>query len=58
MKGPIFFARITPRQPGDVPIYLADPSRANEVLGWETRLDVDRMCADSWRFRSRNHSGS
>ena len=50
--------RITARRPGDVAVSLADPSRAKEVLGWETRLDVDRMCADSWRFRSRNHTAS
>ena len=50
--------QITPRRPGDVAVSLADPSRAKEVLGWKTRLDVGRMCADSWRFRSRNHAGS
>jgi len=49
--------RITARRPGDVPIYLADPSRAKETLGWETRLDVDRMCADSWRFCIGNRTG-
>ena len=50
--------RITPRRPGDVGVSLADPSQAKEVLGWETRLDVDRMCADSWRFRSRSHASN
>ena len=50
--------QITPRRPGDVGVSLADPSQAKEVLGWETRLDVDRMCADSWRFCSRNHASN
>lgn len=50
--------QITPRRPGDVGVSLANPSQAKEVLGWETRLDVDRMCADSWRFRSRNHASN
>ena len=50
--------QITPRRPGDVAISLADPSRAKKVLGWEARLDVDRMCTDSWRFQSRNHASS
>ena len=50
--------RITKRRPGDVPIYLADPSRAKEILSWEARLGLDRMCADSWRFRSRNQMES
>ena len=48
--------QIIQRRPGDVAVSLADPSRAREVLGWETRLDVGRMCADSWRFRSRNQT--
>lgn len=54
--GLVLAHRITPRRPGDVPIYLADPSRAKEILGWEARLDLDRMCADSWRFCRRNQT--
>ena len=50
--------RITSRRPGDVGVSLADPSQAKEILGWEARLDVDRMCADSWRFRSRSHASN
>ena len=50
--------RITARRPGDVPVYLADPARAKDMLGWQTKLDVDRMCADSWRFCVRNQTGS
>lgn len=50
--------RIARRRPGDVAVSLADPLRAKEVLGWETRLDVDRMCADSWRFCSHNNASS
>ena len=49
---------ISPRRFGDVAFSLADPSRAKEVLGWETRFDVDRMCADSWRFCRQNHDRS
>ena len=36
-------SRITARRPVDVPIYLADPARAKEVLGWQTVLEVDRV---------------
>lgn len=50
--------RIAARRPGDVAVSLADPSRARDVLGWQTVLDVDRMCADSWRFRSGNQTSS
>ena len=50
--------RIAARRPGDVAVSLADPSRARDVLGWQTVLDVDRMCADSWRCRSGNQTSS
>ena len=50
--------RIARRRLGDVAVSLADPLRAKEVLGWETRLDLDRMCADSWRFCSHNNASS
>ncbi len=50
--------RIAARRPGDVAVSLADPSRARDVLGWQTVLDVDRMCADSWRFRSGYQTGN
>ena len=42
--------RVAPRRPGDVAIYYADPSRANAVLGWRARRDLDAICADAWRW--------
>ena len=42
--------RIVPRRPGDVPIYLADPARATELLGFRTTRDLDEMCQSSWRW--------
>ena len=49
--------RIVGRRPGDVAVSTADPSRANRILGWKAQLDIDRMCADSWRFRANNLAG-
>ena len=49
--------RIVGRRPGDVAVSTADPSRANRILGWQAQLDIDRMCADSWRFRASNLAG-
>ncbi len=49
--------RIVPRRPGDVAACWADPSRAEALLGWRARLDLDRMCADSWRWQSMNPNG-
>jgi UDP-glucose 4-epimerase len=48
---------IVPRRPGDVAACWADPSRAASLLGWRTRHDLARMCADSWRWQSMNPQG-
>jgi UDP-glucose 4-epimerase len=49
--------RVVAKRPGDVPISFANPSRANSLLGWKAKLDIDRMCADVWRFSMQNPSG-
>jgi len=49
--------RIAPRRPGDVAACYADPSRARAELGWAASLGGDRMCADTWRWQSRNPRG-
>jgi len=49
--------RIEPRRPGDVAACWADPSLARELLGWQARLDLQRMCADSWRWQQQNPRG-
>jgi UDP-glucose 4-epimerase len=43
--------RSAPRRPGDVAIYYADPSRAQQVLGWRAARDLDAICADAWRWQ-------
>ncbi|MFZ4652520.1 MAG: UDP-glucose 4-epimerase GalE, partial [Rubrivivax sp.] len=49
--------RILPRRAGDVAACWADPARARELLGWQARYDLARMCEDSWRWQSRNPHG-
>ncbi len=49
--------RIGPRRAGDVAACYADPSLAQGLLGWRARHDLDRMCADSWRWQSLNPRG-
>jgi UDP-glucose 4-epimerase len=49
--------RIGARRAGDIDACWADPSLALEVLGWKTRLGLDRMCVDSWRWQSLNPNG-
>ena len=49
--------RIAARRPGDVAVCYADPALAAERLGWRAQLDIDRMCADTWRWQSLNPQG-
>ena len=48
---------IVARRLGDIAEAWADPSLARTVLGWEARLDLARMCEDSWRWQSMNPDG-
>jgi len=48
---------IVPRRAGDVAACYADPTMARELLGWEARLDLARMCEDSWRWQHTNPQG-
>ncbi len=49
--------RVVARRPGDVAACYADPALAGRLLGWQARHDLDRMCADSWRWQSMNPRG-
>jgi len=46
-----------PRRAGDVAACYADAALAARELGWRTRLGLDEMCADVWRWQSRNPDG-
>ncbi len=48
---------IVGRREGDLPEYYADPSLAKQLLGWESKHDVHRMCLDTWRWSSNNPQG-
>ncbi len=48
---------IQARRAGDVAKNYADPAKAHELLGWQAEYDLDRMCADSWRWQSMNPNG-
>ncbi len=48
---------VVQRRSGDLPEYYAQADYALEVLGWKAKYDVDRMCADTWRWQSKNPNG-
>ncbi len=45
------------RRPGDVAVSYCDASKALAELGWRAERDIRQMCADSWRWQSRNPDG-
>lgn len=42
--------KLTDRRNGDVPIIFSDSSKAKKLLKWETKLEIEDMCRDSWKF--------
>ena len=48
---------VVERRPGDIATCYADPTLAKSLLGWQADLDMDRMCADTWRWQSMNPLG-
>jgi UDP-glucose 4-epimerase len=48
---------IVARRPGDVAACYADASLARELLGWQARHELARMCEDSWRWQRLNPLG-
>jgi len=48
---------VVDRRPGDAAVSYADPGKARRELGWEAKYDIDRMCADAWRWQSRYPDG-
>ncbi|MFQ5527092.1 MAG: UDP-glucose 4-epimerase GalE [Thermoanaerobaculia bacterium] len=49
---------IKPRRMGDPAILIADPAKANRLLGWEARSpDLQTIIADAWQWHSRFPQG-
>jgi UDP-arabinose 4-epimerase len=42
--------RVGPRRPGDPPVLVADPARAQRVLGWTAKRDLRQMVTSAWRW--------
>lgn len=48
---------IAARRAGDVAEVFADPSLAQQLLGWRAELDLEAMCRDAWHWQSMNPDG-
>ena len=49
--------QIVGRRLGDVAECVADPTKAEQELGWKAELGLKRMCQDTWRWQSKNSNG-
>lgn len=49
--------KIVARRSGDIACCYADPSKANNELGWKARRGLREMCVDSWNWQTRNPDG-
>jgi UDP-glucose 4-epimerase len=49
--------KIVPRRAGDIAQCYADPALAEQLLGWRATRSIEQMCADAWRWQSRNPDG-
>jgi len=47
----------TPRRAGDLPEFYADPSKAQQELGWKAEKSIEDACRDTWRWQSQNPNG-
>jgi len=48
---------IVERRAGDIAACYADPGLAKSELGWSAKRGIDEMCADGWRWQSKNPDG-
>jgi UDP-glucose 4-epimerase len=49
--------KIVGRRPGDIAVCYADPTKAEEKLGWAAERGIEDMCLDSWRWQEKNPRG-
>ena len=45
------------RRVGDITECWANVDKARDILGWETKLDLGRMCKDAWIWQNNNPYG-
>lgn len=48
---------IAPRRDGDIASCYADPSTAEQSIGWRAKRNLEQMCCDSWNYQSKNPQG-
>jgi UDP-glucose 4-epimerase len=46
--------RYVPRRPGDAAILVADPSRAEKLLGWKATRSLREIISSAWKWTQRS----
>ena len=46
---------IVGRRAGDIAVCFANAKKAERELGWKTKLGIEDMCRDAWKFEKQNH---
>ncbi len=46
--------KMGPRRPGDPPILVADPAKAQEVLGWTAKRNLADIVSSAWAWMQKN----
>ena len=49
---------VGPRRPGDPPILVADPAKAQSVLGWTAKRNLADIVSSAWTWMKKTSSGS
>jgi UDP-glucose-4-epimerase GalE len=49
--------KVVPRRPGDPPILVADPSKAQSVLGWTVKRNLTDIVSSAWTWMQKNSKG-
>ena len=49
--------KIIGRREGDIDEIYADPTYAYNFINWKAKFDLDRMCADVWKWKKMNPNG-
>ena len=44
--------QITARRAGDAAVCYADPSLAQQLIGWKASHNIQQMCEDTWRWQT------
>ena len=49
--------KLVQRRAGDIATCYSNPSKANEILAWKAKLNLEDMCKSSWKWQSKNPNG-